>query len=80
MRLPAVAALLAMAGCFSPHPHPPHGGHVRATTTVVQRGHVHTAQCGHYNDRGGWYVVPDHLHQAGCGHVYRNGMWILPAE
>jgi hypothetical protein len=51
----------------------PHGGKV----VVVERGHVHTAHCGHYWHRGSWYHAAAHVHGDGCGHVHREGRWII---
>ena len=44
---------------------------------VIERGHLHTAHCGHWLWRGRWYHRHGHVHAGGCGHVHRDGAWVL---
>lgn len=87
-RIVAAAALaLASAGCLIVHDRP-----YRHTTivdyetappspsgslVVIDRGHVHSASCGHYWYNGGWYAHRGHVHGPGCGHVHHDGVWVL---
>lgn len=71
----AVLFVLAVvvAGC---HIHS-HGSYRGDDAVVIEPGHVHSADCGHYYYRGQWYHSPGHHHGAGCGHAYRDGLWIV---
>ncbi len=44
---------------------------------VIQHGHIHDAQCGHYWHNGRWYVMHEHHHGHGCGHHFHEGAWVL---
>ena len=48
-----------------------------AKVVVVQKGHVHSARCGHYRHGNTWYVVKGHVHRGGCGHVKVRGVWVI---
>ena len=67
------AGALALGGCLV------HAGVAIpiGPPVVVARGHVHSAQCGHYRHRGHWYRAEHHHHGPGCGHRLRGGVWIL---
>jgi hypothetical protein len=43
---------------------------------VVEAGHIHSADCGHFQHRGGWHYSPGHIHRDGCGHLLRGGVWV----
>ncbi len=44
---------------------------------IIERGHVHGADCGHYWHNGQWYHHAGHVHAVGCGHHHHEGVWVL---
>lgn len=70
----AVFFLAALAGC---HIHSHHGTWHGDDYVVIESGHVHSVDCGHYYHHGRWYHRPGHHHGPGCGHVHRDGIWIV---
>jgi uncharacterized low-complexity protein len=64
-----------LAGCgvrmvrFVHHP-------ATAKVVVVEKGHQHTAKCGHYKYQGQWYKAKKHKHGKKCGHQHRDGVWV----
>jgi hypothetical protein len=70
------AVLLLFAGCARHHPH--HGAPPpNARVVVIQKGHVHSAKCGHYRHGKNWYHAKGHVHGPRCGHHKANGVWII---
>ena len=43
---------------------------------VVEKGHSHTAHCGHYHHNGNWYHEKGHSHGRKCGHKKVHGKWV----
>ncbi len=71
--LALAAAATALSGCVvHSHHHPP-----GAKVVVIEKGHVHGKDCGHYFHRGRWYYVPGHVHGPGCGHAFIGGRWVF---
>jgi len=60
----------ALSGCVV-HGHGVHDDGVSATV------HTHTADCGHYSNKGKWQYSEGHRHANGCGHHYDGGIWIV---
>src|SRR4051812_13233255 len=92
MRYPVALTLAALlSGCVvhvkeAPPPHrtvvveeeyrPAPQGNV----VVVERVHVHDANCGHYWYNGSWYIWSGHRHGPNCGHVYHEGHWVMAKQ
>ncbi|MCI0416827.1 hypothetical protein L0222_29005 [bacterium] len=67
------AALVSMFLMVSPVS----AAHVRARAVVIQKGHIHSARCGHYYHRSKWYFVKGHVHRPRCGHAFVGGVWVI---
>jgi hypothetical protein len=52
----------------------------RGERVLIQPGHLHSAECGHYHHNGSWYFLPEHFHREGCGHHYYAGEWNYAAR
>ena len=74
-----VALVLGLTGCFVVRGR--HGERLLITPAGVlvmpPKSHRHHDQCGHYFNRGRWYLLEDHHHQHGCGHHSVRGRWVL---
>lgn len=63
-------AALSMSACAPARPR-------HARVVVIEAGHVHNAQCGHYRHGKRWYFVKGHAHGPRCGHHFVGGVWIV---
>ncbi len=69
-----IGAIFVLSGCVV-HRHRYHGHPHHSKVVVVERGHAHSHDCGHYFHEGKWHHWHGHVHAAGCGHHHVNGRW-----
>ncbi len=48
----------------------------QGNVVVVERLHVHNADCGHYRYNGSWYIWSGHHHGPDCGHNRNGKVWV----
>ncbi len=62
-------ALTSLSGCVA-HGH----SHTRV---VIETGHAHSDDCGHYRKGKHWHFKKGHKHGHRCGHHFVGGFWIV---
>lgn len=72
----ATALVVMAAGCARPVRGTVILHHDNARVVVIQKGHRHSARCGHYRHKNKWYMLDGHVHGKRCGHHKVHGVWV----